>query len=208
LNSNATATAGAIRDRAITKLILPNIGADPADYIALSLTQTEFRRVRRGEAPRWRRLVTMKRIAATMVIAILGFACAKAMAADAVAGAAAPYNEAVRIVDGKRVVEVAPFPDHWKSAVRTFKRPDEHPPLAGYYHVVETPQGLMDCLGTPWYHPKACSPSSFGREKYLREWTVKMHGQWFACVGQAKPKACVPLVGDGVLRGLPTGVPE
>jgi hypothetical protein len=121
------------------------------------------------------------------------------------AGATAPYNEAVRIVDGKRVVEVAPFPDHMKSAVPTFKRPDETPrALASVLREVETPQGLMDCMGTRWYHPKACSPTTFGKEKRLREWTVKMHGQWFACIGQAKPKECIPLIADGKLRALGT----
>jgi len=180
MNLHATATAHAICARTVTKLILP----------------------------RRQRPLPLKRIAATLALAILGVACANAMAADAVVGATAPYNEAVKIVDGKRVVEVAPFPAAIKSLTGTFKRPDEHPPLAGSYHVVETPQGLMDCLGTPWYHPRACSPSTFGKEKYLREWTVKMHGQWFSCIGQAKPAACIPLLGDGVLRGLPTGVPE
>jgi len=122
--------------------------------------------------------------------------------------AAAPYNEAVHMVDGKRVVDLAPFPKHMEFMVKGFHRPDEHPPGMVYVKVVETPDGLMDCNGTWWYHPKACSPSTFGREKFGRQWMVKMHGEWFGCVGRLKPIDCIPLIADGKLRALPTPLQE
>lgn len=147
----------------------------------------------------------MNRIAvarATITLAALVLAQAQGFAADS--GATAPYNEAVRIINGKRVVEVAPFPPHMQGAVTSFKRPDEHPVLTPIVNEVETPDGLKDCAHTPWYHPKACSPSTFGKEKRARFWTVKMRGQWFSCIGQAKPIECIPLIADGKLRALGT----
>ncbi len=118
-------------------------------------------------------------------------------------GATAPYNEAVKIVNGKRVVEVAPFPSHMQHAVSTFKKPEEYP-----YEVsvnsIETPQGLMDCMGTLWFHPKACSPSNFGKGLRDRTWVVKMKGQWFTCASFTSAKTCVPLISDGTLRPIPS----
>jgi hypothetical protein len=122
--------------------------------------------------------------------------------------ATAPYNEAVHMVNGKRVVDVAPFPKHMDYMVSTFHRPDEHPGLMNYVNVVETSTGPMDCLGTWWYHPKACSPSTFGQKKFPRQWTVEMHGAWYGCIGREKPIACMPLVPDGKLHALPTPLEE
>ncbi len=121
---------------------------------------------------------------------------------EAAPGATAPYNEAVKIVDGKRVVEVAPFPSHMQFAVHSFKKPSEFPNEVPV-NSVETPEGLMDCYGVRFFHPKACSPSTFGTEKRFRQWTVKMNGKSVACVSQAKPTDCIPLIADGKLRGLP-----
>jgi len=143
----------------------------------------------------------LKSIARLALAAALGFAHQTLMAAD---GPTAPYNEAVRIVDGKRLVEVAPFPKHMSLAVANFKRPDEQPPLVGDLRVIETPQGLMDCSGTLWFHPKACSPSTFGREKRLRTWIVMMDQRWFACGSRDSAKSCVPIIVDGVLRPIPS----
>ena len=148
----------------------------------------------------------MNRVAmarATTALAALVLPLTQAFAADS--GATAPYNEAVRIVDGKRVVEVAPFPKHMEGFVHSFRRPDQlSASMAMLVNEVETPAGLMDCLDTPWYHPKACSPTTFGKEKRGRQWTVKMHGQWFSCIGRAKPVECIPLIADGKLRALGT----
>ncbi|MEK8034269.1 hypothetical protein AACH06_25870 [Ideonella sp. DXS29W] len=127
-----------------------------------------------------------------------------AQAGAAGAQATAPYNEAVRMMNGKRVVEVAPFPAHMQGMVPAFQRPDENPPMTPYVNVVETPGGLMDCRGTYWYHPKACSPSTFGKEKTGRQWVVKLKGQWQVCLGREAPQACIPMAPDGRLHALPT----
>jgi hypothetical protein len=131
------------------------------------------------------------------------------LSAHAVDGATAPYNEAVKIVNGKRVVEVEALPKHWRVHIHSFRKPELS--VEGR-HSVETDQGLMDCVGTPFYHPAACSPSNFGKVVYLRDWTVKMKGSWFSCSGRAKPIECIPLYTDskptdGKLRAL-TGMEE
>jgi hypothetical protein len=64
--------------------------------------------------------------------------------------------------------------------------------------------GLMDCADLPYYHPKVCSASTFGKVKRQREWMVKLDGHWQLCIGRLKPIKCIPLVQDGVLRALPT----
>ena len=74
-------------------------------------------------------------------------------------------------------------------------------------HSVETEQGLMDCDGVIGYHPNACIPSDYGKTIRSRTWTVKMKGAWYACIGQAKPIECIPLVADGRVRALPN-MPE
>ena len=140
----------------------------------------------------------MNRIA----FATLAVLCFAHEASHAVKGATAPYNEAVTIVNGKRVVEVAPYPAYLQFALHSLKKPSEFPNEVPV-NSVETPEGLMDCYGTYYWHPKACSPSTFGTEKRFRHWTVKMNGQWVACVSQAKATDCIPLVADGTLRALP-----
>jgi hypothetical protein len=133
------------------------------------------------------------------VVAIaVGLAQANAFAVD---GATAPYNEAVKIVNGKRVVEVAPLPSQYRGHEGSFTKPG----TAGENtrHSVETKQGLMDCNGVDFYHPKACVPSDYGKAIRARTWTVKMKGAWYSCIGRAKPVECIPLVADGKLRALP-----
>lgn len=137
---------------------------------------------------------------ALLVALPIALAAAPSVAAT---GATAPYNEAVRTEGGKRVVEVLPFPSHMASAVKFFRTPEQERPHTSPVVVIETPEGPMDCLGTSWYHPKACSPSSFGRELRLRTWLVKMNGTWSGCSNQLKPVSCVPIVVDGKLRALP-----
>ena len=132
------------------------------------------------------------------VAATIGLAHTSAFAVD---GATAPYNEAVTIVNGTRVVVVAPLPPHMRAYVSSFTKPG----TAGETtrHTVETEQGLMDCNGIYFYHPKACVPSDYGKVVRGRDWTVKMKGGWYACIGRAKPVECIPLIADGKLRALP-----
>ncbi len=142
----------------------------------------------------------MTPIASIAACAVFGLTSTGLLAAY---GPTAPYNEAVKIVAGKRVVDVAPFPAHMKSAVQNFKKPEDFP-----YEVsvrsIETPQGLMDCVGTLWFHPKACSPSTFGKALRDRTWVVKMKGQWFACGSFTSVKTCAPIIVDGHLRPIPS----
>lgn len=117
------------------------------------------------------------------------------------AGATAPYNEAVQIINGKKVVEVLPLPPKFAERYPSSLR---KPGTDGGYTIniaIETPNGLMDC-SIAWYHPDACIPSSFGKEKRSREWQVKLNGKWQTCIGQAKPIKCIP-IGGGKLRALP-----
>jgi hypothetical protein len=136
-------------------------------------------------------------------ITVLAFAIAAAQTpAFALDGATAPYNEAVKIVNGKRVVEVEPLPKQYRGHEGSFLKPG----AAGetVRHSVETEQGLMDCAGIDFYHPKACVPSDYGKVVRARTWTVKMKGTWHSCIGRAKPVQCIPLVADGKLRALPS----
>lgn len=119
--------------------------------------------------------------------------------ATAVEGATAPYNEAVTIVNGKRVVEVAPLPSHWVRQIHNFRKPKDGNDTR---HSVETEQGLMDCEFTPFYHPAACSPSDYGKFVRPRDWTVKMKGIWYSCSGRAKPVECISLSPGGRMRAL------
>jgi hypothetical protein len=127
-----------------------------------------------------------------------------ATSAAAVDGPTVAYNEAVKIINGKRVVEVAPFPASLKFLLRNGKTPDQVASTSSYVVGVETPMGLMDCNSIPYYDAKVCSPSTFGKVKRQRQWAVKLDGHWQECIGRLKPIKCIPMVQDGVLRGLPT----
>jgi len=137
----------------------------------------------------------------TTLLMALATASTGALADD---GATAPYNEAVRTVDGKRVVEVAPVPEVLKFMVARGRTPDELGAIGFVLMEVETPMGLMDCANLPYYHPKVCSPTTFGKVKRERQWAVKLAGHWQLCIGRLKPIKCIPLVQDGVLRALPS----
>ena len=137
----------------------------------------------------------------TTLLMALATASTGALAVD---GATAPYNEAVRTVDGKRVVEVAPVPDVLKFMVARGRTPNELGAIGFVLMEVETPMGLMDCANLPYYNPKVCSPTTFGKVKRERQWAVKLAGHWQLCIGRLKPIKCIPLVQDGVLRALPS----
>jgi hypothetical protein len=139
----------------------------------------------------------MKANAAVVIIALALVFSAGAANAQ---GATAPYNEAVRIVDGKRVVEMPPVPAHFKRPDAFFSKPDEKR-VDGNRNTIETPEGLMDCRGMYAYHPRACVPSNYGKVVQAREWVVKKDGRWQACVGRTKPIQCKDVT---ALAFLPT----
>ncbi len=142
----------------------------------------------------------MYRAALASTLTICGLSQLPAFAAQ---GAIAPYNEAVRIVSGQRVVDVSPFPAHMKHALAYLKRPEQYPTNQSVASI-ETQQGLMDCVGTLWYHPQACSRSTFGKQVLDRTWVVEMNGRWFTCATYTSAKSCVPLISDGTLRPIPS----
>ncbi|MEP7098599.1 MAG: hypothetical protein ABI748_13135 [Dokdonella sp.] len=141
----------------------------------------------------------MKRITLFGSAVAIGLASATAMANG---GATAAFNEAVRTVNGKRVVEVAPFPAHMKHTIGVIKKPVEYPNEVAVVSI-ETNDGLVDCYGTLWYHPTACNPSDFGRAVRYRTWIVLMGGKWFACASHLSAKSCTPIIVDGKLRPIP-----
>ncbi len=141
----------------------------------------------------------MKLITLLVSAAMLELASAGAMAND---GPTAAFNEAVRTVNGKRVVEVAPLPAHMKHSIGVLKRPVDYPNEIAVMSI-ETNDGLMDCDGTLWYHPTACNRSDFGRKVRYRTWVVLMGGKWFACSSHLSAKSCAPIITDGKLRPIP-----
>lgn len=118
--------------------------------------------------------------------ALIGTAWQVSVAADA-KGPSVPYNAAVRIVNGKRVVELPP-------PARAF--PSVKPPKPGQFHraqyLIEHDSGLVQCT-LPMYYADSCEPADYGQVKRLRTWVVKYRGTWQGCVGLPEPTACVLL---------------
>jgi hypothetical protein len=119
---------------------------------------------------------------------LFALACATAPAAPA--GPAFPGNEAVRIVDGKRVVEAPPLT---AASQRYVKGGAKLPPpsASGEVFMIEGQQGLMECRGT-YLSETGCIPSSLGTTKRPRLWTVKLGGVWQHCDSLAASRKCEP----------------
>ena len=105
-------------------------------------------------------------------------------------GPAFPGNEAVRIVNGKKVVEAPPLT---AAAQRYVKGGAKLPPpsATGEVFMIEAPQGLMECRGT-YLSDTGCVPSSLGTTKRPRLWTVKLAGAWVHCDSRAQSRKCEP----------------
>ena len=101
-----------------------------------------------------------------------------------------PGNEAVRLVNGKTVVEVAPLT---AASQRYVKGGAKLPPpsAAGEVFMIEGQQGLMECRGT-YLSETGCVPSSLGTTKRPRLWTVKLGGVWQHCNSRAASRRCEP----------------
>lgn len=125
--------------------------------------------------------------------------CAKAQAEPA--GSAFPGNEAVRIVDGKRVVEPPPLT---ATAQRYVKGGGKFPPpsAAAEVFMIEGPDALVEC-SIPYLSKTSCIPSSLGITKRPRFWTVKLSGNWLHCSSRAASRKCEP-VSAGVPGGMST----
>ncbi len=105
-------------------------------------------------------------------------------------GPAFPGNEAVRIVNGIKIVEAPPLT---AASQRYVKGGAKLPPpsAAGEVFMIEAQQGLMECRGT-YLSDSGCVPSSLGVTKRPRLWTVKLGGIWLHCDSREKTRKCEP----------------
>ena len=126
-------------------------------------------------------------IAAIGLLLVVAAAAAKAEPT----GPAFPGNEAVRIVNGKRVVELPPLT---AIAQRSVKGGAKMPPPSpgGEVFMIEVSQGLVECRG-PFFADTGCVPSSLGTTKRPRLWTVKLAGVWEHCDSRAATRKCEPV---------------
>jgi len=101
-----------------------------------------------------------------------------------------PGNEAVRQVSGKTVVEAPPLT---AASQRYVKGGAKLPPpsATGEVFMIESQQGLMECRGT-YLSESGCVPSSLGKTKRPRLWTVKLGGVWQHCDSRAASRKCEP----------------
>jgi hypothetical protein len=111
------------------------------------------------------------------------------------AGPAFPGNEAVRIVNGKRVVEALPLSVGQRLLVKSGSK-GVPPSPGGEVYMIEAPQGLMECRNS-YLSPNGCLPSSLGTTKRPRLWVVKLAGVWVYCDSRAQSRKCEPRVLDG-----------
>lgn len=116
-------------------------------------------------------------------------------------GPAFPGNEAVQIVNGKRVVEAPPLTP---ATQRYIKGGGKLPPpsAGGEVFMIEGPAGLMDCRSV-YLSETGCVPSSLGTTKRSRFWTVKINGVWSHCESRATSPKC-ELASAGVPGGMGT----
>lgn len=115
------------------------------------------------------------------------------------AGAVFPGNEAVRIVNGKRVVEEPPLTAATQRYLKAgLKLSPPHPGAEVY--MIEGPASLMDCTSV-YYSATGCIPSTLGTTKRPRFWTVKLKGAWLHCESRVPGGKCEP-----ASAGVPGGM--
>ena len=142
----------------------------------------------------------MKLQPTTAAIGLL-FALARAAALAQPESPAFPGNEAVRIVNGKRVVETPPLTAAAKRFVDGGGK--TAPPAPGSeVFMIESAEGLMECRGV-FLSSTGCLPSSLGTSKRSRFWTVKLNGTWLHCESRAPSRKCEP-ASAGVPGGMGT----
>ena len=137
------------------------------------------------------------RIPITTAAIVLSLATVRVLAEPV--GAVFPGNEAVRIVNGKRVVEAPPLT---KGAQRFLKAGNKLPPPTASTTVfmVEGPAGLVECSSGARTDSSCASPT-IGKTKLSRFWTVKLHGLWLHCPSRVPSKSCEPTE-----VGMPGGI--
>ena len=130
---------------------------------------------------------------------LFALTCATARAEPA--GPAFPGNEAVRIVNGKRVVETPPLTAAAKRFVDGGGK--TAPPAPGSeVFMIESAEGLMECRGV-FLSSTGCIPSTLGTSKRSRFWTVKVKGVWLHCESREPSRKCEP-ASAGVPGGMGT----
>jgi hypothetical protein len=131
----------------------------------------------------------MNRLTPIAAIGVL-FAFAAATTHAQTVGPAFPGNEAVQIVNGKRVVEAPPLT---AASQRYVKGGAKLPPpsASGEVFMIEGPNGLLECRGT-YLSDTGCVPSTLGKTKRPRLWTVKLNGVWVHCDSRASSHKCEP----------------
>ena len=135
----------------------------------------------------------------TAIGLLFALACVTAQSEPAAPGF--PGNEAVRMVDGKRVAEVPPLTAETQRYLKSgFKLAPPRPGAEVY--MIEGPDQLMDCTSI-YFSKSGCIPSSLGLSKRSRFWTVKLNGLWMHCESRAPSRKCEP-VAAGVPGGMGT----
>jgi hypothetical protein len=142
----------------------------------------------------------MTRPSTTAAIGVL-FALMGATIHAEPAGPAFPGNEAVRIIDRKRVVEAPPL----TAAARRFVDGGGKivPPAPGSeVFMIEAPEGLKECRSV-FLSSTGCVPSTLGASQRARFWTVKLKGIWLHCESRQPSRKCEP-ASAGVPGGMGT----
>ncbi len=112
-----------------------------------------------------------------------------------------PGNQAVQIVNGKRVVETPPLTAAAKRFVDGGGK-IAPPAPGGEVFMIEGPEALMECRGV-FLSSTGCIPSTLGTSKRSRFWTVKLKGVWLHCESREPSRKC-ELASTGVPGGMGT----
>jgi hypothetical protein len=131
----------------------------------------------------------MKQVLFTTVVvtAITGsFAPAKVHAQSGVVSY--PGNEAVRVVNGKRVVEQPPLTERTQRFLRAGNKLPAPVPGSEVF-MIEGPDGLRECSSAALTESSCVAPT-IGATKLRRFWTVKLNGVWLNCPSRKGPTHC------------------
>lgn len=110
---------------------------------------------------------------------------AASAAAQEAAGPTVRYNEAVRVINGKRVVELPPRNPHYPN----LQPSPVNKAGSSLRYMIETTGGLVQCTSSHWT-AESCEPSDHGTKRRARTWVVKKGGAWQGCIGLETPKEC------------------
>lgn len=99
-------------------------------------------------------------------------------------------NEAVTILpDGSRRVETPPT----KPALLAKPCPAVNPGCSGGgWNMVETEDGLAECTEI-YARTTTCRPSTYGKQRLMRLWVVKVGARWMHCSSPNDLQSCVSI---------------